>query len=72
MIKIFWGVLIGLLGFIMLSTSGIDGIKILSNIGGLPGLLIQVITALSTIIIMIKFKKEDKDEVKAEEKVKNS
>lgn len=72
LIKIFWGVLIGLLGFIMLSTSGIDGIKILSNIGGLPGLLIQVITALSTIIIMIKFKKEDKDEVKAEEKVKNS
>lgn len=72
LIKIFLGVLIGLLGFIMLSTSGIDGIKILSNIGGLPGLLIQVITALSTIIIMIKFKKEDKDEVKAEEKVKNS
>lgn len=56
-IKIFWGVLIGLLGFTMLSTSGIDGIKILSNLGGLPGLVIQVISALSMVVIMLSFKK---------------
>ncbi|MGL4911074.1 MAG: BCCT family transporter, partial [Romboutsia sp.] len=62
-IKIFWGVLIGLLGFIMLSTSGIDGIKILSNIGGLPGLLIQIVTALSVIKLIITFKKEKNEEV---------
>lgn len=57
-IKIFWGVLIGLLGFIMLSTSGIDGIKILSNIGGLPGLIVQIVTALSVIKLLLTYKSE--------------
>lgn len=65
-IKIFWGVLIGLLGFIMLSTSGIDGIKILSNIGGLPGLLIQIVTALSVIKLILTFKRENNEEVNEE------
>ncbi|MGL4910844.1 MAG: BCCT family transporter [Romboutsia sp.] len=60
--KIFWGILIGLLGFIMLSTSGIDGIKILSNIGGLPGLIIQIVTALSVIKILVMFNKDKKRE----------
>ncbi|GAA0713244.1 BCCT family transporter [Paraclostridium ghonii] len=72
-IKIFWGVLVGLLGFIMLSTNGIEGIKILSSIGGLPGLVIQVVTGLSTIILLINFKREKKNETKVEEeKIKSS
>lgn len=57
-IKVFWGVLIGVLGFIMLSTSGIEGIKILSNLGGLPGMIIQVITALSAVKLMLDYKKD--------------
>lgn len=57
-IKVFWGVLIGVLGFIMLSTSGIEGIKILSNLGGLPGIIIQIIVALSSIKLMINYRKD--------------
>ena len=41
-IKIFWGVLIGAVAWIMTSTNGIDGIRMLSNLGGVPGLLILI------------------------------
>ncbi|ONI39441.1 hypothetical protein AN639_03845 [Candidatus Epulonipiscium fishelsonii] len=58
-IKIFWGVLIGALGFIMLSTSGINGIKVLSNIGGFPGLIIQFIAMASIIKIILTYKKDN-------------
>lgn len=75
-IKIFWGVLIGVLGFTMLSTSGIQGIKILSNIGGLPGLIIQLITALSIVKLMFTYKKgniedDEKDNIENDEKISN-
>lgn len=39
-IKIFWGVLIGAVAWIMTSTNGIDGVRMLSNLGGGPGLVI--------------------------------
>ncbi|HNS85777.1 MAG TPA: BCCT family transporter [Parvularculaceae bacterium] len=39
-IKIFWGVLIGAVAFVMTATNGVDGVRMLSNLGGAPGLLI--------------------------------
>ncbi len=44
-IKIFWGLLIGSLSFIMTSTTGIDGVRMLSNLGGVPGLFILILCA---------------------------
>ena len=41
-VKIFWGVLIGAVSWVMTSTNGIDGIRILVNLGGAPGLFILV------------------------------
>jgi choline-glycine betaine transporter len=41
-IKIFWGVLIGAVAFVMTATNGVDGVRMLSNLGGAPGLLIIV------------------------------
>ena len=41
-VKIFWGVLIGAVSWLMTATNGLDGIRILSNLGGLPGLLILI------------------------------
>ena len=35
-VKIFWGVLIGAVSWLMTATNGLDGIRILSNLGGLP------------------------------------
>ena len=44
-VKILWGLIIGLVAFIMISYSGIDGIKMLSTLGGFPILFIMIIVA---------------------------
>ena len=45
-IKVSWGVVIGLLTFIMLSSKGVDGIRLLSVLGGFPALLIIILVAI--------------------------
>lgn len=44
-VKILWGLIIGLVAFIMISYSGIEGIKMLSTIGGFPILFIMLLVA---------------------------
>ena len=39
-IKIIWGLAIGTVAFVMINMAGIDGIKMLSNLGGLPALFL--------------------------------
>lgn len=39
-IKLFWGVLIGSVAWVMTATNGVGGVRMLSNLGGAPGLLI--------------------------------
>ncbi|EJE4203776.1 TPA: BCCT family transporter [Vibrio parahaemolyticus] len=48
-IKIVWGTLIGLVAWIMVSTVGINGVKQLSNLGGLPATLIILACSLTLI-----------------------
>lgn len=50
--KIFWGVLVGAIAFIMTSTTGIDGVRMLSNLGGLPGLFILI--SMGAVIVAIR------------------
>ncbi len=51
-VKIFWGVLVGGVAFVMTSTTGIDGVKMLSNLGGLPGLFILI--AMGVVIVVMR------------------
>lgn len=39
-LKVIWGVLIGIVSWIMVSQSDLDGIRMLSNLGGLPVLFL--------------------------------
>ena len=39
-VKIFWGVLIGAVAWVMTATNGVGGVRMLSNLGGAPGLFI--------------------------------
>lgn len=48
-IKILWGVIIGLVAWIMVSTVGVDGVKQLSNLGGLPATVIILVCSLTLI-----------------------
>lgn len=51
-VKLFWGALIGAVAFIMTSTTGIDGVRMLSNLGGLPGLFILI--AMGAVILTMR------------------
>ncbi|MEM9704852.1 MAG: BCCT family transporter [Pseudomonadota bacterium] len=51
-IKLFWGVLIGTVAWVMTSTKGIDGVRQLSNLGGAPGLFILIISSIALIRLM--------------------
>jgi len=53
-VKIFWGVLIGAVSWVMTSTNGIDGIRMLVNLGGGPGLVIMTGSGLVLIRLMLK------------------
>ncbi|MEO1252275.1 MAG: BCCT family transporter [Pseudomonadota bacterium] len=51
-VKVFWGALVGGVAFVMTSTTGIDGVRMLSNLGGAPGLLILI--AMMAVIIAMR------------------
>ncbi len=56
-LKIIWGLLIGFLSWIMVVYSGIDGVRILSVIGGLPALFFLFLVSLSLAMTIISPKR---------------
>lgn len=52
-LKVIWGVIIGCVSWVMVAFVGIDGVKMLSNLGGLPGMLI-VLLASTALIFWLK------------------
>lgn len=54
-VKVFWGVLVGAVAFIMTATTGIAGVKMLSNLGGLPGLFILLLMGGALIMMRVRY-----------------
>jgi glycine betaine transporter len=52
-IKISWGVIIGFVAWIMISYAGIDGLKIISTIGGFPTLFFMIIICLGFVKLIL-------------------
>lgn len=52
--KITWGTLIGMVAWVMVSSSGIDGIKQLSNLGGFPALFLIILVAIGLSRMVLK------------------
>ncbi len=50
-LKIIWGVLVGTVSLVMLVRSGIDGIKTLSYLGGLPALFFEIAAGASLMVL---------------------
>ena len=59
LMKIFWGALIGVVAWIMITSAGVDGIKMLSNLGGGPALILEVMICISLIKVAMHPKKYD-------------
>lgn len=55
-IKYLWGILIGLVAWVMISYSGVEGVKMLSNLGGLPSLFLMVM--LCVLVFKMLFTKK--------------
>lgn len=52
--KILWGMIIGMMAWVMISFVGIEGVKMLSNLGGLPALIIITATSLTLVKWLIR------------------
>jgi glycine betaine transporter len=52
LVKVFWGVLVGAIAWVMTATTGIAGIRMLSNLGGLPGLFILI--AMGAVLVALR------------------
>ncbi|GHA32098.1 BCCT family transporter [Photobacterium aphoticum] len=60
-LKILWGVIIATIAWVMTAFSGIDGIKMMSNLGGFPALLVVLLmnfALLRAIFTSLKVRKE--------------
>ncbi|MDR1545343.1 MAG: BCCT family transporter [Deltaproteobacteria bacterium] len=67
-LKVLWGVLIGALCLIMMIAAGIDGVKMVSNLGGFPSLFLLVAVCVSAFKLIANpakydLHKEDYDEL---------
>lgn len=56
-IKVIWGVLIGLVAWVMVSSVGIEGIKMTSILGGFPILFFMIAVSMSAVVLMIRSRK---------------
>ncbi|MFR9063384.1 MAG: BCCT family transporter [[Clostridium] scindens] len=50
-LKVMWGIMFAVLSYVMLTISGIDGIKLVSNLGGLPNIFILLGGVFCVLVI---------------------
>ena len=57
-VKIVWGVTVGLVGTILVAAGGIDGIRMMSVLGGFPALFVILGAALSLLAMAVRGRHE--------------
>jgi choline-glycine betaine transporter len=57
-VKIVWGATVGLIATILVGSSGIDGIRMMSVLGGFPALFVIIGAALSLTVIAVRGRRE--------------
>ena len=68
-IKVFWGSLMGVLAVIFVTAGGIDGVKVLLAIAGLPVLLVMILLFAGIVKRLVIDKNYSIDEVKPEKEI---
>lgn len=59
LIKVIWGVIVGTVALVFITTLGIDGIKMMSYLGGFPALFLGLFSIVSLFVICTKPQKFD-------------
>lgn len=67
LIKVAWGAIVGAVSLVFIVSLGLDGIKMMSYLGGFPALFLSILSIVSLLVIMRKPEKydvfsKDKDE----------
>ncbi|MDA8229383.1 MAG: BCCT family transporter [Desulfitobacterium hafniense] len=57
--KIIWGTILGAVAWVMISFAGIDGIKMISNLGGFPALFLELAMTVALVMVALNPKKYD-------------
>ncbi|MBB6424834.1 BCCT family transporter [Sphingopyxis sp. JAI128] len=57
-VKIIWGVVVGLVATVLVAASGIDGIRMMSVLGGFPALFVILGAALSLAVMAVRGRHE--------------
>ncbi|TDO84354.1 choline-glycine betaine transporter [Halanaerobium saccharolyticum] len=65
LIKLIWGIIIGGIALVFITTLGLDGIKMMSYLGGFPALFLGLFSIASLVLIM---RRPEKFDIKVEEK----
>jgi glycine betaine transporter len=55
-LKVLWGCIVGSLSVIMICSAGINGVKALSNLGGIPALFFEMACAVSLLLLVVNRK----------------
>ena len=58
-IKLVWGIIVGAVAWVMISFAGVDGIKMISNLGGFPALLLEIAIVIALVKVAINPRKYD-------------
>lgn len=53
-VRLIWGAIIGAVAWVMISNAGIDGIRMISNLGGLPAMFLTIAVAVGLLKAMIQ------------------
>jgi choline-glycine betaine transporter len=56
-LKVLWGTLMASLAWVMITFAGVDGVRMLSVIGGLPALFLIILATYSLVLLLINPKK---------------
>lgn len=56
-LKVLWGLIVGTLSVVMICSKGLNGVKALSNLGGLPALFYQIACCLSLVVMIVRWKR---------------
>jgi len=67
-IKVIWRLIVGAVSLIFIAALGIDGIKMLSYLGGFPALFLGIMSIISLVYIMKKTEKFDVHSLKDKKK----
>lgn len=57
--KILWGLAVGTISVVMLTAAGVDGIKMMSNLGGFPALIFELLVVGAILKVAFSPKKYD-------------